>query len=82
MRGQGREKTLQIESDKENVKMGGKKGVQAKDGKKEKKRKKERKKAGESEGFFDELVWNESGVLERPAKTNWTKAFIYTLLLN
>lgn len=28
--------------------------------------------AGESDGFFDELVWNESRVLERPVKTNWT----------
>lgn len=41
---------------------------------------KERNKA--SEGFFDELVWNESRVPQRPVKTNWTEAFIYTLRLN
>lgn len=43
-------------------------------------KKKERNKA--SEGFFDELVWNESRVPQRPVKTNWTEAFIYTLRLN
>lgn len=35
-----------------------KKGLKAKDGEKEKKQ--EIRKAEESEGFFDELVWNES----------------------
>lgn len=78
VRVQRREKTSQIESDKEKVKI--KKGLEAKDGKKVRKR--GLKKAGESEGFFDELVWNESRVLQRPVKTNRTEAFIYTLLLN
>lgn len=50
------------------------------DRKEKQRKKKERNKA--SEGFFDELVWNESRVPQRPVKTNWTEAFIYTLRLN
>lgn len=51
-------------------------------GDEEKVKNKKIKKARESEELFDELVWNESRVVERPVKTNWTEAFIYTLLLN
>lgn len=47
-----------------------------------KRKRKRNKESRENEGFFDELVWNESRALERPVKTNWSEAFTYTLLLN